>query len=89
MYLWYIYTNNEKSCGQCRATLRDNVRIVINLCRATLRDRFHCSCKYPFKAGLPDGKNPNLDKFWRILQRKMLVYLFMVIRSILKPFGKV
>jgi hypothetical protein len=34
--------------------------------------------------GLPDGifstKNPNLGKFWRVLQLKMLVY-FMVIGS--------
>jgi hypothetical protein len=32
-------------------------------------------------------KNPNLGKFWRALQLKMLVY-FMDIRSILRSFGK-
>jgi hypothetical protein len=31
-------------------------------------------------------KNPNLGKFWRVLQWKMLVY-FMTIWSILLPFG--
>jgi hypothetical protein len=30
-------------------------------------------------------KNPNLGKFWRVLQWKMLVYL-MTIWSILRPF---
>jgi hypothetical protein len=41
-------------------------------------------------AGLPDGifkKNPNLGKFWRVLQRKMLVY-FMAMWSILLKLGK-
>jgi hypothetical protein len=33
-------------------------------------------------------KNPNLVKFWRVLQRKMLVN-FMAILPILLPFGKV
>jgi hypothetical protein len=32
-------------------------------------------------------KNPNVGKFWRVLQWKMLVY-FMAILSILQPFGK-
>jgi hypothetical protein len=32
------------------------------------------------------AKNPNLGKFWRILQRKILVY-FMSIRYILRPFA--
>jgi hypothetical protein len=41
--------------------------------------------------GLPDGlfsnqKNRNLGKFWRALERKMLVY-FMTIWNILRPFG--
>jgi hypothetical protein len=40
-------------------------------------------------AGLPDGifsnQNPNLGKFWRVLQRKMLEY-FMSILYILQPF---
>jgi hypothetical protein len=31
-------------------------------------------------------QNPNLDKFWRVLQWKMLVY-FMALLSILRPFG--
>jgi hypothetical protein len=31
-------------------------------------------------------KNPNLGKFWRVLQWKMLVYL-LAIWSILRPFG--
>jgi hypothetical protein len=31
-------------------------------------------------------KNPNLGKFWRALEWKMLVY-FMVIWNILLPFG--
>jgi hypothetical protein len=31
-------------------------------------------------------KNPNLDKFWRVLPWKMLVY-FMAIWSIFLPFG--
>jgi hypothetical protein len=31
-------------------------------------------------------KNPDLGKFWRVLQWKMLVY-FMAIWSILLPFG--
>jgi hypothetical protein len=31
-------------------------------------------------------KNPTLGKFWRVLQRKMIVYL-MVIWSILRPIG--
>jgi hypothetical protein len=31
-------------------------------------------------------KNPNLGKFWRALEWKILVY-FMVIRNILRPFG--
>jgi hypothetical protein len=31
-------------------------------------------------------KNPNLGKFWRVLQRKMLLH-FMPIWSILNPFG--
>jgi hypothetical protein len=31
-------------------------------------------------------KNPNLGKFWRVLQSKMQVY-FMAIWSILRPFG--
>jgi hypothetical protein len=31
-------------------------------------------------------KNTNLGKFWRVLQRKMLVYI-MAIWSILRPFG--
>jgi hypothetical protein len=35
------------------------------------------------KAGLPDGiffqtKNPNLGKFWRVLQWKMLVYFTVI-----------
>jgi hypothetical protein len=42
--------------------------------------------------GLPDGlfqtKNPNLGKFWRALEWKMLVY-FMVIWYILWPFGNI
>jgi hypothetical protein len=41
-------------------------------------------------AGLPDGffqtKNPNLGKFCRVLQWKMLVY-FIAVSSILRPFG--
>jgi hypothetical protein len=39
--------------------------------------------------GLPDDfqtKNPNLDKFWRVLQWKMLEYL-MAIWYIYRPFG--
>jgi hypothetical protein len=32
-------------------------------------------------------KNPNLGKFWRVLQWKVLVY-FMEIWSILWPFGR-
>jgi hypothetical protein len=32
-------------------------------------------------------KNPNLGKFWRLLQLKVLVY-FMSIWSILRPFGR-
>jgi hypothetical protein len=31
-------------------------------------------------------KNPNLGKFWRVLEWKMLVY-FMTIWNILGPFG--
>jgi hypothetical protein len=31
-------------------------------------------------------KNPNLGKFWRVSQRKMLVY-FITIWSILRPIG--
>jgi hypothetical protein len=42
------------------------------------------------EAELPDGifqtKNPNLGKFWMVLQWKMLVY-FMAVLSILWPFG--
>jgi hypothetical protein len=39
-------------------------------------------------AGLPDfqTKNPNLGKFWRDLQRKILVY-FMAIGPVLRPLG--
>jgi hypothetical protein len=33
-------------------------------------------------------KDPNLGKIWRALEWKMLVY-FMVVRSILWPFGNV
>jgi hypothetical protein len=32
------------------------------------------------------NQNPNLGKFWRVLQWKILVY-FMAIRSILRPIG--
>jgi hypothetical protein len=32
-------------------------------------------------------KNPNLGKFWKVLQWKMLLY-YMAIRSIFQPFGK-
>jgi hypothetical protein len=42
-----------------------------------------------FTFRLPDGffqtKNPNLGKFWRVLQWKILVY-FMIIWSISRPF---
>jgi hypothetical protein len=42
------------------------------------------------KAGLPDGifqtKNPNLGKFWRVLQWKALVY-FLAIWSTLRSVG--
>jgi hypothetical protein len=42
-------------------------------------------------AGLPDGlfsnQNPNLGKFWRVLQWQMLVY-FMAVWSILSPLRK-
>jgi hypothetical protein len=31
-------------------------------------------------------KNPNLDKFWRALDRKMLIY-FMAVWNILQTFG--
>jgi hypothetical protein len=46
----------------------------------------------PSGAGLPDGihifkpKNPNLGKFWSVLQWKMFVYLVTIL-SILRPFG--
>jgi hypothetical protein len=49
------------------------------------------------KAGLPDflvarffgfqTKNPNLGKFWRALDWKILIY-FMAIWNILRTFGK-
>jgi hypothetical protein len=32
-------------------------------------------------------KNPNLGKFWRVLDWKMLIY-FMAIRNSLRTFGK-
>jgi hypothetical protein len=32
-------------------------------------------------------KNPNLGKFWRALERKMFVYVFMTKYNILQPFG--
>jgi hypothetical protein len=43
-----------------------------------------------YQAWMPDGilsnQNPNLGKFWRVLQRKMLVY-FKAIRYIFPRFG--
>jgi hypothetical protein len=50
---------------------------------------FRCQ-KFFSDAGLPDGlfqtKNPNLGKFWRALDWKMLIY-FMPIWNILQTFG--
>jgi hypothetical protein len=50
----------------------------------------HTSCFLHSNTGLPHGlfqiKNPNLGKFWRALEWKMLAY-FMAIWNILHPFG--
>jgi hypothetical protein len=32
-------------------------------------------------------KNPNLGKFWRTLDWKMLIYVFLVIWNIIRTFG--
>jgi hypothetical protein len=56
-----------------------------------LRNNFGCLekmitwvCTYDSKSGLPDG--PNLGKFWRALELKLLVHL-MAVLNILQPSG--
>jgi hypothetical protein len=53
-------------------------------------ENLNCVSAFNLPTALPDGlfrtKNPNLGKFWRALERKMLVY-FMVIWNILLSFG--
>jgi hypothetical protein len=46
-----------------------------------LRDKRVCQMAYV------QTKNPDLGKFWRVLQWKMLVYFIMTIWPILRPFG--
>jgi hypothetical protein len=43
-------------------------------------------CQQGCQMAYSQTKNPNLGKFWRVMQSKMLVY-FMAIWSIFRPFG--
>jgi hypothetical protein len=45
--------------------------------------------EFEARPGLPDfqAKNPNLGKFWRVLQLKMLVYFMAKTSIYIWPFG--